>query len=132
MDTSKVVGVFDSEDEVIEEIRKYEKKGVKRDNFSVLAKDDKKTEYLTEKMDVDDENSGGPFDFLSGFLAGAGPAAGVPTGTTTGATSGAGVLAIGPIVSGLQEGTMYDWENNLSDEYTEELDNGKILLLLKE
>lgn len=134
MDNSRVVGVFDSENEVIEEIKKYEEKGVKRSNFSVLARDDKKTEYLTDKMDVDDESSSGPFGFLSGFLAGAGTAAGIPTGTGTGTgwTSGAGVLAIGPIVTGLQEGSTYDWGNNLPDEYIDELDRGKILLLLKE
>ncbi|KRG09706.1 hypothetical protein ACA29_20965 [Lederbergia galactosidilytica] len=85
-------------------------------------------------MNVDDEDSSGPFGFLSGFLAGAGPAAGIPTGTGTGTgwTSGAGVLAIGPIVTRLQEGATYDWGNNLSDEFIEELDRGKILLLLKE
>jgi len=51
---TRIIGIFDSQQEVINEIKKYEAQGIDRSKFSVLAKDEGKTDYLTEKMDIDE------------------------------------------------------------------------------
>ncbi|MBS4199077.1 general stress protein [Bacillus sp. FJAT-49732] len=135
---SQIVGIFDSQQEVINEIKNYEAKGMERSKFSVLAKDESKTDYLTEKMDVDEQEPAneGAFGLLGGFLAGIGGGIAVPGMAIPGIGP---LMAAGPIASAFV-GNNEDLRNmfismgneELADRYMEELDAGKIILFLDE
>ncbi|MCR2822900.1 general stress protein [Lederbergia panacisoli] len=137
MDT-RVIGIFDSQQEVVNEIKKYEAEGIDRSKFSVLAKDEEKTDFLTEKMDVEELEpaSEGAFGILGGFLAGIGGGIAVPGMVTPGTGP---YMAAGPMAS-VFAGNNEDLRNmflsmgndELADRYMEELDEGKIILFIEE
>ncbi|MBW8348991.1 general stress protein [Bacillus sp. IITD106] len=135
---TRIIGIFDSQQEVINEIKKYEAQGIDRSKFSVLAKDEGKTDYLTEKMDIDEQQPAneGAFGVLGGFLAGIGGGIAVPGMAYPGTGP---LIAAGPFASALV-GNNEDLRNmflsmgneELADRYIEELEAGKIILFLDE
>ncbi|MCJ8006381.1 general stress protein [Lederbergia wuyishanensis] len=135
---TQIVGIFDSQQEVINEIKKYETQGIDREKFSVLAKDESKTDYLTEKMDVDEQHPAneGAFGILGGFLAGIGGGVAVPGMSVPGTGP---IMAAGPMASAFV-GNNGDLRNmflsmgneELTDRYMEDLDAGKIILFLED
>ncbi|MBS4217634.1 general stress protein [Bacillus sp. FJAT-49711] len=135
---TKIIGIFDSQQEVVDEIKKYEAEGIERNRFSVLAKDEDKTDYLTEKMEVEEQQPAneGVFGVLGGFLAGIGGGIAVPGMASPGTGP---FVAAGPMASAFI-GNNEDLRNmfltmgndELADRYMEELDAGKIILFLEE
>ncbi|MBS4221837.1 general stress protein [Lederbergia citrea] len=138
MDTS-VVGVFESQQEVINEIKKYQAEGIDPKKFSVLAKDDSKIEILTEEMNVEERNPAneGAFGILGGFLAGIAGGVAVPGMSTP---IGGPILAAGPIAGAFPGGSKDELkimfssigiDGQTAENYINELDAGKILLFLE-
>lgn len=135
MDSARIVGIYDSEEEVVKEIKKYESEGVTSDNFSVLAKDDQVVKSLKEKIDLDEAKPDG-LGLLGGFFTNSGGTvnAGVSsmTGGATGANPGPGMFPLGLFAPGvIDHEELIGLDSNGKDRYLEELDNGKIILFLK-
>lgn len=136
----KVIGVFENEDHVINAIEQYVSDGIDPNHFSVMARDEDKTEYITDKTDVEEKHpsSQGAFGILGGFLAGLGGGLYVPGMATPGVGP---YIAAGPIASTFSGGSYEDLKGMFNsmgmdevsaEEYIEELNNGKILLFLNE
>ena len=133
---SKVLGVFDNEQEVIISIKAYESAGADPKNFSVLARDEDKTDYITEEMNVSEKRpaNGEMFGILGGFLSGMSGGMVIPGMVTPGIGP---YMAAGPIASAFT-GDSYDDMKNMftslgldeesAEGYIQELDEGKIIL----
>lgn len=135
---SQIIGVYDSEQEVVQEIKKYESDGIDRNKFSIMAKDDTSTDYLTENMDVDEKHPANhqAFGILGGIFAGIGGGVVVPGMTQPGTGP---IVAAGPIASTITSKNNEDIRKMFSsmgvnkadyDNYIRELEAGKIILFL--
>ncbi|CAM4012869.1 general stress protein [Lederbergia lenta] len=137
---AKVIGVFDSEREVINAIKQYQADGLDPNHFSVMARDEEKTEYIHEKTDVEEMEpvNEGAFGIIGGFLAGIGGGLYVPGMATPGVGP---YIAAGPLASTFSGGsyeelkkmfTNLGLDEHSADNYIEELNEGKIILFLEE
>lgn len=136
---AKVIGVFDSEREVINAIKQYQADGLDPNDFSVMARDEEKTDYIHEKTDVEEMEpvNEGAFGIIGGFLAGIGGGLYVPGMATPGIGP---YIAAGPLASTFSGGSHEELKNmftNLgldelsADNYIDELNEGKIILFLE-
>lgn len=137
---AKVIGVYSNELEVIEVIKSYESEGVDPKSFSVFAKDENKTEHITDEVDVSERNpiNKGAFGIIGGFLAGIGGGFFVPGLLNPGLGP---IIAAGPMAASISGGSYDEVKNmftsaginvNSADKYIEELNKGKIILFLED
>ncbi|HEY4553566.1 MAG TPA: general stress protein [Bacillaceae bacterium] len=137
--TAKVIGVYNTEQEVIETINRYKSKGIDPNKFSILAKDEQRTEYITEETDIQErphvnEEAAG---LIGGFLAGIGGGIAVPGLTVPGVGP---LMAAGPLAAMLSGSGKEDLHGTFEamgvDEkaaahYVKELENGMIILFVE-
>lgn len=136
-----VIGVYDTGQDAVRAVEHLQKQGYKKEDISVVVKDDKKAEHITTKTDTNVDTglaagatTGGILGGLTGLLAGLGAlaipgigpivAAG-PIATTLGgiaAGAGAGGLTGALVGLGIPKET--------AAEYATEVEKGKILILV--
>ena len=140
---SRVVGSYETENEAIRAIEDLQRQGYRSEDISVLSKDKKETEAITEETGTHAGEgaatgavTGGALGGLGGVLAGIGAlaipgigpivAAGPIAAGLTGAAAGAGVGGLAGALIGLgipdEEAEMYETHFN----------EGKILVLVEE
>lgn len=133
---ARVIGVYENEQEVIEKIKNFEAEGIESKHFSVLARDDHKTKFLADELNVEEkqhENSGF-FGAIGSFLGGGA----LPVTSSLGS---APFIAAGPMAATLLGGgtdglrsvlQSVDLDEGVVDNYIAELDEGKIILFLED
>ncbi|VEF48094.1 Heat induced stress protein YflT [Bacillus freudenreichii] len=131
-----VVGIYDTEEEVIDVIKTFLLEGFQEENFSVLAVDESKTDLIEKETQVHDRHiaSEEAFGIISGFLTGISGGFIVPGLTVPGLGP---IIAAGPLAS-LIDGKSYKDIKDLlitsglneeeAERYAEQLNEGKIIL----
>lgn len=135
MDTS-VVGIYNTEEEVINAIKTFLLEGFQKENFSVLAVDETKTDLIEEKTQVRERHIANEeaFGIISGFLTGISGGFIVPGLTTPGLGP---IIAAGPLASLIDGRSHKDIKDLLTSSglnekeaegYVDQLNGGKIIL----
>lgn len=135
MDTY-VLGIYDSEGEVINVIQTYLMEGFDKDNFSVLAVDESKTDLIEKETEVHDRHiaSEEAYGIISGFLTGISGGFTVPGLTVPGLGP---IIAAGPLASLIDGRSHRDIKDLLTtsglneeeaQRYADQLNDGKIIL----
>ena len=131
-----VIGIYDTEEEVIQVIKTYLLKEYKENNFSVLAADSTKMNRIEEQTNVHDKHvaSEEAFGIISGFLTGISGGFVVPGLTIPGLGP---IIAAGPLASMIEGSSHHDVHDLLlayglskevANDYVNQLNNGKIIL----
>ncbi|GIN92743.1 hypothetical protein J6TS1_20170 [Siminovitchia terrae] len=131
-----VVGIYDTAEEVIDVIKTCILEGFKEENFSVLATDESKTDFIEQKTNVHDRHAASEeaYGIISGFLTGISGGFIVPGLTAPGLGP---IIAAGPLASLIQGKSHHDVKDllvtmGLNEEnvqkYVDHLNDGKIIL----
>lgn len=131
-----VVGIYDTEEEVIGVIKTFLLEGFKEENFSVLAVDESKTELIENETNVHDRHAASEeaFGIISGFLTGISGGFVVPGLTVPGLGP---IIAAGPLASLIEGKSHKDVKDLLitsglkaeeAKKYADQLYEGKIIL----
>ena len=130
----RVVGIYNSEEEVIHQLSAFQSKGEPINNFAYISNFQSS---LLERNGIYPLNSTSTSSSFAQFVADLGRSLGtIVTPTFGGGISShtnAGLFYTGPIGNTYRnEADLGDLYTNLSQEYVEELERGKIILLRKE
>lgn len=131
-----VIGIYDTEEEVIDVIKTFLLEGFQEENFSVLAVDESKTDLIEKETQVHDRHivSEEAFGIISGFLTGISGGFIVPGLTVPGLGP---IIAAGPLASLIDGKSHKDIKDLLitsglneeeAERYAEQLNEGKIIL----
>ena len=131
-----VVGIYDTEKEVIGVIKTFLLEGFKEENFSVLAVDESKIGLIEKETNVHDKHvsSEEAYGIISGFLTGISGGFIVPGLTVPGLGP---IIAAGPLASLIEGKSHKDVKDLLitsglkeedADRYADQLNEGKIIL----
>ncbi|RST73007.1 hypothetical protein D4T97_014055 [Siminovitchia acidinfaciens] len=131
-----VVGIYDTEEEVIDVIKTFLLEGFQEENFSVLAVDESKTDLIEKEMQVHERHiaSEEAFGIISGFLTGISGGFIVPGLTIPGLGP---IIAAGPLASLIDGKSHKDIKDLLitsglneeeAERHAEQLNEGKIIL----
>lgn len=135
MDT-RVIGIYDTEEELIDVIKTFLLEGYEEEDFSVLAMDQSKAESIEQETQVPERHvaSEEAFGIISGFLTGISGGFIIPGLTIPGAGP---MIAAGPLASLIEGKSHKDImdllvASGLNDEeaskYADQLKEGKIIL----
>ncbi|EIT85723.1 hypothetical protein A374_07809 [Fictibacillus macauensis ZFHKF-1] len=137
-----VIGVYDSEQEAIQQIRLLVTKGFHPKDISILAKDEAKMDHIADdtkvlEEHVNEEMETAAYGTIAGFLSGIGGAIAVPG---LGVPGIGPLLAAGPFVSMFPESTEEDLrelfmsigiDQHEAERYVKEIEQGNILVFLE-
>lgn len=131
-----VIGIYDTEEEVIGVIKTFLMEGFREENFSVLAVDQSKTDVIEKETHVHDRHvaSEEAFGIISGFLTGISGGFLIPGLTIPGVGP---IIAAGPLASLIDGKSHRDVKDLLitsglneeeAEKYADQLYEGKIIL----
>ncbi|MFS0646672.1 sulfate transporter [Siminovitchia sp. 179-K 8D1 HS] len=135
-----LIGVYDSESDVVTAVKTYELKGYKTEKFSVLALEEEKMNSIQTKTRIHHQHpaSEEAFGIISGFLTGISGGFIVPGLTVPGIGP---LIAAGPLAAYFEGTSRKDVKDLLlscglseenANEYFSKLTSGKILLFYEE